>query len=62
MTMRDGGASTYVVGEIHLDPKGYLPKWVVNIFQKDWPINTFSALRKHVKKPDVTEHPALREW
>jgi hypothetical protein len=44
---------TLVVADIHCDPKGAIPKWVVNLFQKDWPISTFRNLRKQATKTDI---------
>jgi hypothetical protein len=46
---------TDVTVEIHADPKGSIPKWIVNIFQKAWPRNTLEGIRKQVAKPDVQE-------
>jgi hypothetical protein len=44
---------THVVGEVHVDPRGLLPKWLVNWVQADWPELTFKGLRRQVAKPDV---------
>ncbi len=45
--------STHLRGEIHADPKGSVPHWLVNIFQKDWPVDTFEGLRRQVLKSDI---------
>lgn len=58
----EGGQKTKIVAEIHADPRGAVPKWVVNMFQKDWPHNTISGLRKQVKKPDVRDSPSLAKF
>lgn len=50
---------TYVQTEIFCDPKGGIPKWVVNFFQQGWPQNTFRNLRKQVKKPDIQVLPVI---
>ncbi len=50
-------SKTKVSGDIHCDPKGSVPKWIVNFFQKDWPINTFRSLRKQAKKADLKVNP-----
>lgn len=47
--------STRVVAEIHADPKGSIPTWVVNLFQKGWAVKTIRSLREQVKKPDIVE-------
>jgi hypothetical protein len=56
----NGGKQTYLDGWIVADPKGSVPKWVVNLFQKGWPRDTFKAIRKQVKKPDVREPEFLK--
>ena len=55
----EGGQKTLVVTEIHADPKGSLPTWVVNMFQKDWPVKTIRNLRAQVAKGDIKESPDL---
>lgn len=52
----EGGKKTLVTTEIHADPKGSVPTFIVNAIQKNWPINTIKNLRKQVAKPDV--HPS----
>lgn len=53
---------TRVVCEIHADPMGSLPKWVVNKFQKGWAFKTISQLRKQVQKNDLYERaPEIRD-
>jgi hypothetical protein len=49
------GGKTRVITEIHADPKGDVPKFVVNMVQKDWPINTIKNLRKQVGKASDNE-------
>jgi hypothetical protein len=46
---------TKIVAEIHADPKGSLPKWVVNLFQKGWAFQTITHLRAQVAKPGIVE-------
>jgi hypothetical protein len=53
---------TRIVCEIHADPKGSLPKFVVNIFQKNWAFNTITRLRKQTVKEGVIERaPQIKE-
>lgn len=54
-----GKDSTFVVVEIHTDPKGSIPSWLVNLVQESWPRKTMSGLKEHVKKSFVgrTELP-----
>ena len=59
LTSIDGGKKTLVVTEIHADPKGSIPTFIANAFQKNWPINTIKNLRKQAAKPDVRPNPEL---
>jgi hypothetical protein len=59
LTRSQTPGKTHVRAEIHCDPKGSVPKWIVNLFQKDWPENTIESLRKQVAKPDIVEIPKL---
>jgi hypothetical protein len=61
MTSIDHGTKTRIVAEIHADPKGSVAKWIVNLFQKKWPHNTITSLRRQVAKPDIQEHPRLKQ-
>lgn len=54
------GKATRVIGEIHCDPRGSVPKWIVNMFQKSWPRNTLESLRTQVAKPNIVDNPAIR--
>lgn len=58
LTGRPDG-STEVDAEIVCDPKGWVPKWLVNWFQASWPRDTMEALRTQSAKPDVTDEPVL---
>lgn len=48
---------THFTCEILADPKGSLPKWIVNLFQKSWPRDTIEGLRKQLKKPGIQDNP-----
>ncbi len=54
---KEGGKTTYIEGWAIADPKGEVPKWIVNLFQSAWPRKVFEALKKQVGKPDIKEHP-----
>src|SRR5206468_2735293 len=56
---RVSDAKTHVIAEIHCDPKGSIPKFIVNWVQSDWPETTFKNLRKQVKK-DIRVDPYFR--
>jgi len=47
------GRHTQVTGEIQADPMGSVPKWIVNLFQRQWPRKTFDHLREQLSKSDV---------
>jgi hypothetical protein len=49
----DGGKHTRLTVEIESDPKGMLPAFVVNFFQKDWARETIQGIRKQCAKPDL---------
>jgi len=53
----DNGKKTHVDAEFLSDPKGSIPKWLVNFFVKDWPKKTFRKLRKEVLKLDISMDP-----
>ena len=56
-----GPDKTYVTVEVHTDPRGWLPTWLVNLIQKKWPIQTLSGIKRMVKKSfakDVAIPPA----
>jgi hypothetical protein len=42
--------------EIFSDPKGIIPKWLVNIIQKSWPVKTLMAIKLEVEKDYVKNH------
>jgi hypothetical protein len=48
---------THVLAEVQIDPKGWIPKFVANWAEADWPDSTFRALRQQVKKSDITVDP-----
>ena len=45
--------TTLLDAELHCDPMGSVPKWIINFFQSDWPKDTFQALRIQSTKPDI---------
>ena len=46
-----------VRAELHVDPKGWLPKFLVNFSQKAWPVNTFKGIRQQATKNDIRHTP-----
>lgn len=60
LTSMDNGKKTAVVVEIHADPKGSVPKWLVNMIQKSWPRHTLKGIRAQAVKNDVRENPEVK--
>lgn len=52
----DNGLKTHIEVEILADPKGSIPKWVVNFFQRGWPSNTINGIRKIATEPNYQVH------
>jgi hypothetical protein len=50
----DNDKKTTVDAAFLCDPKGWIPKWLVNYFLEDWPKRTFRNLRKEVQKDDFS--------
>ena len=50
---------TYVEAEVHCDPKGAVPKWLVNFFQEGWPQTTFENLRRQARKTNIQILPVV---
>ncbi len=61
LTSIEGGKKTRMLCEVLADPKGSVAKWIVNLFQKDWPHKTIESLRKQVGKPDIKDQPRLKD-
>jgi hypothetical protein len=45
-----GKTKTKLTVEVHTDPKGMLPSWLVNAIQKGWPSKTLNGLVKRARK------------
>jgi START domain. len=53
----DEDRSTRIDAEVLCDPKGWIPRWLVNLFLEDWPKTTFRNLRKEVGRSDISVDP-----
>jgi hypothetical protein len=58
----DGGKRTRLTIELHSDPAGLLPAWLVNWFQKDWAHATIAGIRRQAKKPDLKTPPEFAQF
>ena len=57
----DGGRATSFALEALFDPRGRVPKWMVNLFQKRFPVRTIRKIRAQARRPDVVEYPGTSE-
>ena len=62
-TNKDGTKTpgTIVNAEVEVDPRGSVPKFIVNMVQKSWPHTTLMAMRKQVAKPDIKDDKRVVE-
>jgi hypothetical protein len=58
----DGGKRTLLTIELHSNPAGLLPAWLVNYFQKDWARATIAGIRRQTKKPDLKTPPEFAQF
>lgn len=54
------GGTTQVTVELLADPKGAIPKWMVNWAQRSWPVKSMERLRTQAAKPDVAENAFVK--
>lgn len=47
------GKKTQLTYLVHVDPKGSVAKWIINLFSKGHPWDTLEAVRKQAKKKNV---------
>jgi hypothetical protein len=60
LTSVDRGRRTAIVADVRADPKGSIPKWMVNHYQKSWAHDTIAHLRDQVRKSDIVDDTELR--
>ena len=53
--------ATLVTAEIQADPKGYLPKFIVNFIQKDWPAKTLKAMEREAAADDLVHNAHVKK-
>jgi hypothetical protein len=56
LTPTDDG-KTRVEVEISTDPRGWMPVWLVNMIQRDWPQKTLNGVRGQLDKPFTGNYP-----
>ena len=57
LTPRDGGRTTHILLEINSDPKGWIPTWMINLAQVEWPRKFFSGLNDQLAHRGLMERP-----
>jgi uncharacterized membrane protein len=55
----NGGRATQVEYQVHADPGGSLPGWIVNMASKEIPFQTIASLREQVKR---RHYPEYEKW
>ena len=60
--LKADGNRTRLVVIIQADPRGSVPKWLVNLFQRAWPRETIEGIRAQCAKADVKELAAATAW
>ena len=56
-----GENKTKVEVEVHTNPKGMLPSWLVNMIQKNWPKKTLNGLIREASAENQ-EHARFAAW
>lgn len=56
----DGG--THIEVEVHTDPRGMLPAWMVNLVQRGWPRNSITGLTGRAARDDIQAHADIAGW
>lgn len=61
LTSADHGKQTAMIAESHADPKGSIPNFIVNLYQKSLPRKTLVRLLNRAHETHIPEHPLARE-
>jgi hypothetical protein len=56
----DEGEKTRLTTQVYLDPRGSVPRWIVNRTQRSFPMKAISALRERCAREDIQDHPLVR--
>lgn len=57
-----GAEKTKLYVEVHTDPKGMLPDWLINMIQKKWPSKTLSGLANQTAKANPAIPAEYATW
>jgi START domain-containing protein len=61
-TALPGEEKTKIIVEVHTDPKGSIPTWLVNLIQKSWPSKTLHNLIDYATNAGVPALAAYADW
>ena len=56
-----GVAQSHIEFSAAVDPKGSIPIWIVNFYQKKWPVTFLKALEKRSRRPSPPLRPGLEK-
>jgi hypothetical protein len=54
------GRGTHLIFVVHADPKGAVPKWIVNFFSSGYPRLAVEALRRQARRADVVDNEDVK--
>ena len=55
VTLRElGPKRTFVSIDVHADPKGWMPAWLINFAQREWPYNTLTKLKELSRRDHIS--------
>lgn len=57
-----GEEKTKLIVEVHTDPKGSLPTWLVNLIQKTWPSKTLDGLVQRTRALNPEPFAPMATW
>lgn len=57
----ENGLKTEVEAEVHTNPRGIIPIWIVNIYQKKIPRESLEGLMKQVRLMGIESHPIEKQ-
>lgn len=57
-----GEEKTKLIVEVHTDPKGSIPSWLVNLIQKSWPAKTLDGLIQRTKEAGAKPVASMSDW
>lgn len=53
----DNGAGTRIEADLHADPRGNVPKWIVNRVQAKAPVKSLKKLKAYLDSHDIKDDP-----